>query len=88
MQFLYSVLQARSPLRQILASDVVHLAGRLRRVVVVVEARHGRQLVIVLALGAGLVDGLLTGVFLNVLCPRLSISSSSQMHLCLSVAHP
>lgn len=88
MQFLYSVLRARSPLHQKPVSYVIHLPRRLRRVVVVVEARHGRQLVVVLALGAGLIDGLLAGILLNVLCTTLSIPSSSQTQLCFSVAHP
>ena len=44
---------------------VVHMAGGL--VVLVSEAGNRRHVVIVLALGTGLVYGVLTGIFLNIL---------------------
>jgi hypothetical protein len=45
---------------------VVHLACRF--VVFVVEAGHRGEVVVLLALGAGVVGGVLVGVFLDVLC--------------------
>lgn len=52
---------------------VVHLA---RRLLVLVEAGDRGQVVVVFALGAGVVGGVLVGVLLDVLWGRVSKSSS------------
>lgn len=63
-------------------SNVIHLPRRLR--VVIIEARYRRQLVILFAFGAGLIDGLLTGVLLDVLCTMLSIPVPRMVLILLS----
>lgn len=47
---------------------VVHLASRL--LVVIVEARHRGHVILILALGASLVNGIFVCVFLNVFCSK------------------
>lgn len=59
-----SVLLGRAGVR-VRSLYIVHMAGGL--VVLVSEAGNRRHVVIVLALGTGLVYGVLTGIFLNIL---------------------
>lgn len=56
---------------------IVHLTGRL--VVFVPEARHGRHVVLILALGTSLVCSVFVCVFLDILCiPKMFLSANKQ----------
>ena len=54
---------------------VVHMAGGL--VIFVPEAGNGRHVVVVLGLGAGIVHGVLAGIFLNIFYAPISPSYTS-----------